>query len=321
MDASKAFDRVNHGTLFKKLVDRKVPVSIVKMLASWYSVQKYHIRWNGILSDGFHVSNGVRQGGILSPFFFNVYMHDLDVSLTTRNVGCGINGVLINHLLYADDLCLICPSVKCLQLLIDHCCEYAKNHDIIFNCDKTVCMSFMSKRFKLLNPPHVTLSGGALKFVESVKYLGCYLQSDLSDNLDIKNHVKLFCIRSNSIIRKFRPCSTSVKSHLFRSFCGTFYGMPLWCNFNKATIDRMRVCYNNGFRILHGLEWRCSASQMFVKDNVRSFGEIHRRVAYSFLKSIATHSNSLIRLTSSGSFALRSRLQTCLRKLVYLCMT
>jgi len=118
MDASKAFDRINHCTLFKKLLDRRVPTAIVKLLAAWYSSQKYHVRWNGKMSYGFLVSNGVRQGGILSPVFFNIYIHDLDVGLTSAKVGCGMNGMIINHLIYADDLCLICPSRKSLQSLL-----------------------------------------------------------------------------------------------------------------------------------------------------------------------------------------------------------
>ena len=57
------------------------------------------------------VSNGVKQGGILSPTFFNVYMDSLSTSLNSTNIGGGlIGGQLLHHLCYADDLCLISMS-------------------------------------------------------------------------------------------------------------------------------------------------------------------------------------------------------------------
>ena len=72
LDASKAFDRVTHSILFRKLVDRGVRGYIIRILIYWYSNQCMYVRWAGVLSHGFHVSNGVRQGGILSPYLFNV---------------------------------------------------------------------------------------------------------------------------------------------------------------------------------------------------------------------------------------------------------
>ena len=57
----------------------------------------------------FKVANGVRQGGILSPYLFNVYVDELSEELKKCNVGCNLNGHLINHIMYADDLVLISP--------------------------------------------------------------------------------------------------------------------------------------------------------------------------------------------------------------------
>jgi len=121
LDASKAFDRVNHVKLFQKLIERHTPLYIVKLLSAWYSTQHYCIRWGGLLSDEFAVTNGVRQGGILSPALFNVYIHDLDKKLSDQGIGCHINGLCVNHLIYADDLCLLSPSIKGLQKLINIC--------------------------------------------------------------------------------------------------------------------------------------------------------------------------------------------------------
>jgi hypothetical protein len=72
--ATKAFDRVNHGLLFRKLQDRNVPPCLINTLACWYSKLYAVVRWNASFSENFQVCCGVRQGGILSPFLFNVYM-------------------------------------------------------------------------------------------------------------------------------------------------------------------------------------------------------------------------------------------------------
>ena len=66
LDASKAFDRVNFWLLFQKLLSRNVPLFIVRILAMWYTHQKMCIRWGNAISPSFTVSNGVKQGGIVT---------------------------------------------------------------------------------------------------------------------------------------------------------------------------------------------------------------------------------------------------------------
>jgi len=75
IDASKAFDRVNHGKLFIKLSQRGVPKTIVRILAYWYSHHNMQVKWGQSVLAPFGVSNGVRQGGILSTVLFNLYIY------------------------------------------------------------------------------------------------------------------------------------------------------------------------------------------------------------------------------------------------------
>ena len=98
LDASKVFDRVNHYVLFDKLIKRGVPLYVVRILIVWYTTQTMYVRWNNVISSGFGVTNGVRQGGILSPYLFCVYMDDLSNKLNGIKVGCTIGATLINHL-------------------------------------------------------------------------------------------------------------------------------------------------------------------------------------------------------------------------------
>ena len=68
LDASKAFDRVSHLKLFSKLhvLEKNLPPTIIRLLFSWYRDQNFSVLWNKTLSENFSVSNGVRQGGVLS---------------------------------------------------------------------------------------------------------------------------------------------------------------------------------------------------------------------------------------------------------------
>uniref|UniRef100_A0ABM0LYM2 RNA-directed DNA polymerase from mobile element jockey-like n=1 Tax=Saccoglossus kowalevskii TaxID=10224 RepID=A0ABM0LYM2_SACKO len=88
MDATKAFDRVNHWKLFKKLLDRGMPVFIVRCLLHWYRGQTLCIRWASEISASFRVTNEVRQGSILSPTLFSIYIDDLSTRLQQAGVGC-----------------------------------------------------------------------------------------------------------------------------------------------------------------------------------------------------------------------------------------
>ena len=107
-------------------------------------------------SEPFHVSNGVRQVGVLSPgldkgeywVLFAVYVADLSNELNNIKPGCYIGEVLLNHLMFADDICVFCPSVRWLQRMLNVSKAYAKSHGIIFNCNQTVCMTFEAKRAK-----------------------------------------------------------------------------------------------------------------------------------------------------------------------------
>ena len=74
LDAKQTFDRVNHWALAKKLLDRNVPVHIVKLCVVWYRVEEIMVRWDISLSMTFHCSNGIRQAGQLSPLLYNVTM-------------------------------------------------------------------------------------------------------------------------------------------------------------------------------------------------------------------------------------------------------
>ena len=68
-------------------------------------------RWGNTVSSLFHVTNGVKQGGNISPVLFNVYMDDFSNSLNSNGIGGHIDEKAINHLYYADDIMFDCALI------------------------------------------------------------------------------------------------------------------------------------------------------------------------------------------------------------------
>ena len=77
LDASKAFDKVLHNGLFVKMLNRDIPVSLVRILVFWYSDLSLAVIWNGVTGECFKAVCGVRQGGVLSPYLYSSYVDEL----------------------------------------------------------------------------------------------------------------------------------------------------------------------------------------------------------------------------------------------------
>ena len=135
--------------------------NVIRILSYWYENQQMCVRWGGTCSTFFGVTNGVRQGSILSPYLFNIYVDDLSVALNACRVGCCVGKVIINHLMYADDLVILAPSVAGLSKLLSICEIFGESNDIIFNKKKSASLYFISKMLKGAHLPNVYLNQGS----------------------------------------------------------------------------------------------------------------------------------------------------------------
>jgi len=113
IDLSKAFDKVNHHGLFLKLMKRQIPNKLLSLLENLFKDCLTCVKWENLYSNAFSLEFGVRQGSVLSPYLFAVYL-DVLSNICLHRKGCFI-------LLYADDILLISPSVCELELLLRVC--------------------------------------------------------------------------------------------------------------------------------------------------------------------------------------------------------
>ena len=101
LDASKAFDRLVHSGLFLKLIERGAPKLFVDILIMWYQELHCRVKWDGHLGDWFQISAGVRQGGVLSPDLYNIYVDGLIHIIQNSGIGCYVHKVFAAALFYA----------------------------------------------------------------------------------------------------------------------------------------------------------------------------------------------------------------------------
>ena len=91
---------VLHNGMFKKLLDRGIPVSFVKLLRYWYSNLQCRVKWNNVLGDIFPVLCGVRQGGVLSSVLFALYIDGVISELKLSSHGVHIGSLFIGCVLH-----------------------------------------------------------------------------------------------------------------------------------------------------------------------------------------------------------------------------
>ena len=192
LDASKAFDRISHVKLFRKLIKRHVPSCLIGVLCNWYSKLHSCVRWNGTLSAYFIVRCGVRQGGVLSPFLFNIYVDDLIAELEASDIGCHVANQYFGCIMYADDLIVLSASVSGLQRMLDICYQFGLQNSLIFNQKKSVCFKVGGNH----EPPleQIRLGNNRLQWVTTTKYLGLVFNASRTLQVEAVMFVESFIL-------------------------------------------------------------------------------------------------------------------------------
>ena len=110
------------------------------------------------LTDWFEIQNGVKQGCILSPTLFSMFINDLAEGINTAGLGVHCKGSIISSLLFADDLVILAENEVDLQGILDILSNWSNKWGIKMDSSKTKCMHFRDKR-KLCSVFHFEIGG------------------------------------------------------------------------------------------------------------------------------------------------------------------
>lgn len=219
LDLSKAFDRMNHYVLFTKLIERNLPFKLLHLLEKWFTMSETCVRWSGQYSTFYKLTAGVRQGGVLSPFLFAIFIDGIVNKIKYANVGCYVSTVCVSIFLYADDILLIAPSVSGLQTLVNICETELMYVDMSINVKKSVCIRF-GPRFNAKCVNITSASGLQFEWVDKCRYLGVFFVSGRQFRCSFDNAKSSFFTSFNSIFSKIgRHASEDVVLNLLRSKC------------------------------------------------------------------------------------------------------
>ena len=223
---------VKHSSLFEKLIETKLPPIYIRLLLVMYKTQSAKVKWEGSVSDAFSITNGVKQGAVLSAILFCIYIDDLLKELRRNGDGCWVNENFVGVIVYADDIVLLSPCIDGLQRMIDTCSRYAKSHNLSFSThenpkrSKTKCMAFQRKKKGMDN---LKLNDKNLPWVNSVKHLGSTITDDIRCrmNQDLLEKRAMYIAKNNELLQEFHFAHPRTKIWANSVFNTTFYGSPL----------------------------------------------------------------------------------------------
>ena len=191
-------------------------------LSTIYSSSSAQIRINGLLTDSFEVKSGVKQGDIISPVLFSMYLNDLATGVKELNCGIDINGLNLSILLYADDIVLMAPDEKSLQKMLNFIEKWCNKWRMAINADKTQVVHFR-RQSKIRSDYLFTLGINNLSTVSYYKYLGVIFD----ENLSFESNASLLADSASRALGGIRTKLKRIKECGYKTFNTLFNSMVL----------------------------------------------------------------------------------------------
>ena len=185
-DYAKAFDCVDHNQLWKILREMGIPDHLTCLLRNLYARQEATVRTGHGTTDWFQIGKRVRQGCVLSPCLFNLYVEYImrNAGLEEAQAGIKIAGRSINNLRYADDTTLMAESEEELKSLLMKVKEESEKVGLKLNIQKT----------KIMASSPITswqIDGETVETVADFIFLGSKITADGDCSHKIKRHLLL----------------------------------------------------------------------------------------------------------------------------------
>ena len=255
IDYEKAFDSVDRRVLWRLLEHYGIPPKIINLIKAMYDETTCRIVHGGTLTECFKVETGVRQGCLLSPFFFLLAI-DWIMKTTTQGKRNGIQWTIWNQLEdldFADDVALLAHSHTQMQDKILTLNRNSAKLGLHINLEKTKIM----KCNNTCNNP-VKIEGVPIEEVDHFTYLGSIVDKGGGTERDVKQRIikartafiqlnKIWAAKNIKTTTKLRLFNTNVKSVLL-------YGSETWV-MNNAVKQKIQSFVNNCMRRILNIKW------------------------------------------------------------------
>ena len=190
---------------FLKLMKRRIPIELLIVLENWLSSCDACVKWNEVWSISFEVNYGVRQGSVLSPYLFNIYLDDV-----ARLNNCYKRSFVI---------CLIALTVSSLESLLRACEKEVIFLDMSINVKKSSCIR-VGHRCNVTCTSIMTSHGQPLQWVSEFRYLGVFIVSSRSFKCSLVHAKRSFYAAVNGSFEKLlNLASDEVILELVRAKC------------------------------------------------------------------------------------------------------
>ena len=256
----------------------------------------YNCRWGNAHSEYFTVKCGSKQGGILSPDFFSLYINDLVQILRKTGIGCHMISLFIACILFADDVTLMAPTRDSMQTLLNICAEYCSNFCLKFNAGKTKLMVFGKLSASMESLASISLHGEPIDYVTKCKFLGFHILSGKTFRFSVHENLCGFFGSVNSILSSMSRPKEHVQLQLLFSNCvpKLTYGAAVK-DFSATEKQRYNVALNNAIRRVFGFRRWESIRQLRECYGFQSIEVMIATAKKRFLASIANHNNLVLR--------------------------
>ncbi|XP_072025104.1 uncharacterized protein [Amphiura filiformis] len=137
LDFRKAFDTVWRDKLLLTAWNIGIRGRVWKILSNLYNNVQSKVKFGDIETDFFDVSDGVKQGCVLSPILFSIYINEFANILRENNIGVNVNKVNMGCLFWADDVVLLANDDFELQRMLDLAAKFSEVYRLKFNHEKS----------------------------------------------------------------------------------------------------------------------------------------------------------------------------------------
>ena len=185
LDAKSAFDVVIHSHVLRRLYHAGIEDKHWTIINSMHTNATSAVKWEGQISSKFEVTQGVRQGGILSTDLYKLYINPLLDRLEQSGLGCKIGNVLCNVTACADDVALISQKATDMQSQINMSNDFAEMEGYKLQPQKSVAIRIKPSSTRKISERHqYTLGDGIMPNVEKAVHLGVIRTSSAKQNVE-----------------------------------------------------------------------------------------------------------------------------------------